>query len=275
MVWVIDLFARLERAISCSARRRSDRRRSRCPTPTLSDNKTGVAERHRAQAKVWFEVSARPDLRRGRSAGARSADGVVSRATPATFTYKPWKRATGSGGGTGGFLSGGRLFEKIGIHTSSANGKLTPEMAKTLPGDGVQLDYVSTSISLIMHPRSPRVPTVHMNTRFLSTAQGWFGGGADLTPMLPEQRTRGCAGCRDVSRRDEARLRRARSRLLRQVQAVGGHVFLPAASRPGARRRRHLLRSSQHRRFRQGFCLHPGCRAGACSMSIRGSCDSG
>ena len=55
-------------------------------------------------------------------------------------------------------------------------------------GDGKQLDYVSTSISLIMHPRSPRVPTVHMNTRFLSTAQGWFGGGADLTPMLPEQR---------------------------------------------------------------------------------------
>ena len=108
---------------------------------------------------------------------------------PATFTYKPWTRATGAGGGTGGFLSAGRLFEKIGIHTSSANGRLTPEMAKTLPGDGVQLDYVSTSISLIMHPRSPRVPTVHMNTRFLSTAQGWFGGGADLTPMLSHQRS--------------------------------------------------------------------------------------
>ena len=139
----------------------------------------------------------------------REAPAELFPGTPATFTYKPWKRATGSGGGTGGFLSEGRLFEKIGIHTSSANGKLTPEMAKTLPGDGVQLDYVSTSISLIMHPRSPRVPTVHMNTRFLSTAQGWFGGGADLTPMLPEQRTRGCTGRRDVSRRHEARLRRA------------------------------------------------------------------
>ena len=85
-------------------------------------------------------------------------------------------------------------------------------MAKTLPGDGMQLDYVSTSISLIMHPRSPRVPTVHMNTRFLSTAQGWFGGGADLTPMLPEQRRPDAPDARDLSRRDAARLRRARSR---------------------------------------------------------------
>jgi coproporphyrinogen III oxidase len=61
-------------------------------------------------------------------------------------------------------------------------------MAKNLPGSGTQLDYVSTSISLIMHPRSPRVPTVHMNTRYLATSEGWFGGGADLTPMLSDQR---------------------------------------------------------------------------------------
>jgi coproporphyrinogen III oxidase len=146
------------------------------------------AEPQRAQAKVWFE-SLRDQICAEVEALEREAPNELFPGEPATFAYKPWIRATGTGGGTGGFLSGGRLFEKIGIHTSSANGRLTPEMAKVMPGDGVELDYVSTSISLIMHPRSPRVPTVHMNTRFLSTSQGWFGGGADLTPMLPEQRT--------------------------------------------------------------------------------------
>ena len=156
-------------------------------TDTISEDSAGVAEARRGEAKIWFE-SLRDRICAEVEALEREAPSDLFPDEPAVFTYKPWKRATGSGGGMGGFISGGRLFEKSGVHTSSANGRLTPEMARTLPGGGTQLDYVSTSISLIMHPRSPRVPTVHMNTRFLSTAQGWFGGGADLTPMLPEQR---------------------------------------------------------------------------------------
>ena len=62
-------------------------------------------------------------------------------------------------------------------------------MAKEMPGADQDPSYLSASISLIVHPRSPRVPTVHMNTRFLSTAVSWFGGGADLTPMVDEQRS--------------------------------------------------------------------------------------
>ena len=105
------------------------------------------------------------------------------------FDFRPWARETGTVGGVGGFLAGGRLFEKAGVHTSAAAARFTPEMAKTMPGADQDPSYVSASISLIVHPRSPRVPAVHMNTRFLSTAVSWFGGGADLTPLVDEQRS--------------------------------------------------------------------------------------
>jgi coproporphyrinogen III oxidase len=107
---------------------------------------------------------------------------------PGRFERRPWTRETGTGGGTGGFLKG-RFFEKCGVHTSAATARFSPEMAKTMPGTENDPSYVSSSISLIIHPVSPRVPTVHMNTRFLSTAESWFGGGADLTPMLDVQRS--------------------------------------------------------------------------------------
>lgn len=104
------------------------------------------------------------------------------------FEMKPWTRESGVGGGVGAFLRG-RLFEKAAVHTSAAMAKFSPEMAAQMPGADKDPSYVSASISLIVHPRSPRVPTVHMNTRFLSTAESWFGGGADLTPVLDEQRS--------------------------------------------------------------------------------------
>ena len=97
-------------------------------------------------------------------------------------------RETGVGGGIGGHFTG-RLFEKAAVHTSAATSRFSPEMAAQMPGADKDPSYVSASISLIVHPRSPRVPTVHMNTRFLSTAVSWFGGGADLTPMVDEQRS--------------------------------------------------------------------------------------
>jgi len=142
----------------------------------------------RAQARTWFE-RLRDDICQVIETLEREAPASLFPGEPVRFTYKPWKRTSGDGGGNGGFLNGGRLFEKAAVHTSSANGILTPELAKTLPGGGKQLNYLATSISLIIHPRSPRVASVHMNTRYLATSQGWFGGGADLTPMLTEQRS--------------------------------------------------------------------------------------
>jgi coproporphyrinogen III oxidase len=141
----------------------------------------------RDRAKAWFE-----DLQtRIISELERLEDEAPAELypdPPGRFDLRPWQRETGVGGGIGGHFKG-RLFEKAGVHTSAATSRFSPEMAATMPGADKDPSYVSASISLIVHPRSPRVPTVHMNTRFLSTAESWFGGGADLTPMLDEQRS--------------------------------------------------------------------------------------
>ena len=144
-------------------------------------------EDRRARAKTWFE-----DLQVRIIA---ELEQLEAEAPPelfpdeaGRFDMRPWTRETGAGGGVGGHFKG-RLFEKAGVHTSAATSRFSPEMAAQMPGADKDPSYVSASISLIVHPRSPRIPTVHMNTRFLSTAESWFGGGADLTPMVDEQRS--------------------------------------------------------------------------------------
>jgi len=114
------------------------------------------------------------------------APGELYPGAPGRFELKPWVREAG-GGGVMGFLRG-RFFEKCGLHISQVHGTFTPEMARTMPGAGTDPRFVATGVSLIAHMASPRVPAVHMNTRFLATTQGWFGGGADLTPLVAEQR---------------------------------------------------------------------------------------
>ncbi|MCR5873251.1 oxygen-dependent coproporphyrinogen oxidase [Phenylobacterium sp. J426] len=144
-------------------------------------------EARRVRAKEWFESLQQricAELERLED----EAPPELFPGDPGRFDFRPWTRESGVGGGVGGHFKG-RLFEKAGVHTSSAVAQFSPEMAAQMPAADKDPSYVSASISLIVHPVSPRVPTVHMNTRFLSTAVSWFGGGADLTPMLDEQRS--------------------------------------------------------------------------------------
>lgn len=88
----------------------------------------------------------------------------------------------GGGGVTRAFT--GELFENAGVNTSCVFGKIDPAFAQKLEGSGDEL--WAAGISLIIHPKNPRIPTVHANFRMIHQGDKfWFGGGADLTPYYP------------------------------------------------------------------------------------------
>lgn len=101
------------------------------------------------------------------------------------FLEESWERAEG-GGGRSRVIKAGRVFEQGGVNFSEVQGSELPPSILSQRPEAKGHPWFATGTSMVLHPRNPYIPTVHLNYRYFEAGPvWWFGGGADLTPYYP------------------------------------------------------------------------------------------
>jgi coproporphyrinogen III oxidase len=188
-----------------------------------------MRRRRRAGKRSLVPTRARPEvldrIRSQMATAVRSLQDEVCSALEAAdgaarFRSDPWERP-GGGGGVTRVLQDGAVLEKAGVNVSEVFGAMPPALGARVQGEGGE--FAAVGLSVVVHPRSPMIPTAHANIRFLRRGDtAWFGGGSDLTPYYLFEED-----CRDFHRvlRDACE-RYAPGSYARHKRAADDYFFL-------------------------------------------------
>jgi len=158
-------------------------------TSTDNDLIAQKIDEHKETARNWFR-QLRDEICASFEVLEDSYTGPLADQPAGRFERKSWERGKDQNGEDqgGGEMSvmKGRVFEKVGVNISTVYGEFSEKFRAEIPGAAENPNFWAAGISLVAHPCSPHVPAVHMNTRHIVTTKAWFGGGADLTPVFPQ-----------------------------------------------------------------------------------------
>ena len=105
------------------------------------------------------------------------------------FTKRDWKKKKDNeGGGTSFLLSGGKIFDKVGVNKSTVSGIFPKKFRSSILGAEKKGTYWASGVSVVAHMKNPKIPAINFNTRFIITSKEWFGGGMDATPSYKDDK---------------------------------------------------------------------------------------